>query len=82
MNCFVKSALVGYEKPNPMIFLHALQETGEPEKVWMIGDNIEACCRPLIRRGLTTEYCRQMGNHPYHFKARDIGNDGTLYTNT
>ncbi|CAH8772002.1 HAD-IA family hydrolase [Paenibacillus dendritiformis] len=42
VNYLVNSALVGYEKPNPMIFLHALRETGEPEKVWMIGDNIEA----------------------------------------
>src|SRR5690606_36484350 len=39
---FVNSALVGYEKPNPRIFLHALSRLGNPQPVWMIGDNIEA----------------------------------------
>jgi putative hydrolase of the HAD superfamily len=33
------SALLGYDKPHPEIFRHALRAYGEPEDVWMIGDN-------------------------------------------
>jgi putative hydrolase of the HAD superfamily len=33
------SALVGYDKPNPAIFRHALRAYGDPEDAWMIGDN-------------------------------------------
>ncbi|WP_054957290.1 HAD family hydrolase [Paenibacillus dakarensis] len=39
---FVNSALVGYEKPNPSIFQHALSRSGNPKHVWMIGDNFDA----------------------------------------
>ncbi|WP_239627384.1 HAD-IA family hydrolase [Paenibacillus sp. H1-7] len=39
---FINSAEVGYEKPNPAIFNFALQMSGHPPEVWMIGDNIEA----------------------------------------
>jgi putative hydrolase of the HAD superfamily len=38
----ITSGLVGYEKPNPCIFKYALGRAGQPEKVWMVGDNIEA----------------------------------------
>jgi len=38
----VSSALTGYEKPNPEVFRIALEISGKPEKVWMIGDNIDA----------------------------------------
>jgi putative hydrolase of the HAD superfamily len=33
------SALVGWEKPNPEFFRHALERTGRPARVWMVGDN-------------------------------------------
>jgi putative hydrolase of the HAD superfamily len=33
------SATLGYEKPNPEIFRHALRESGEPRRRWMVGDN-------------------------------------------
>jgi putative hydrolase of the HAD superfamily len=38
----ITSGLVGYEKPNPAIFNYALELAGQPEKVWMVGDNINA----------------------------------------
>jgi len=38
----VNSAEVGYEKPNPEIFHIAMRMAGSPDRVWMIGDNIEA----------------------------------------
>jgi putative hydrolase of the HAD superfamily len=39
---FVNSAVVGYEKPNPAIFQLALDEAGDANDVWMVGDNIDA----------------------------------------
>ena len=41
----ITSGLVGYEKPNPGIFEHAMDRAGRPEKVWMVGDNINADVR-------------------------------------
>lgn len=38
----ITSALTGYEKPNPKAFINALEQIGNPEVIWMIGDNIEA----------------------------------------
>ena len=36
------SAVVGYEKPHPEFFRRALRELGQPELVWMVGDNPRA----------------------------------------
>ena len=36
------SALLGYEKPHPRIFEIARAHVGAPQRLWMIGDNIEA----------------------------------------
>ena len=33
------SATIGYEKPHPEAFRHALRACGSPEQVWMVGDN-------------------------------------------
>lgn len=33
------SAAIGFEKPNPEIFRHALSACGSPTEVWMVGDN-------------------------------------------
>jgi putative hydrolase of the HAD superfamily len=33
------SAAIGYEKPNPEAFNHALRVCGSPGTVWMVGDN-------------------------------------------
>jgi putative hydrolase of the HAD superfamily len=38
----LSSANIGYEKPHSEAFKTALRECGNPETVWMIGDNIEA----------------------------------------
>jgi putative hydrolase of the HAD superfamily len=35
----INSAVVGAEKPNPLIFRHALAVTGADPDSWMIGDN-------------------------------------------
>jgi putative hydrolase of the HAD superfamily len=36
----VDSALTGYEKPHPQAFRLALTMAGNPEQVWMVGDNM------------------------------------------
>jgi putative hydrolase of the HAD superfamily len=36
---FFSSALIGYEKPHPEAFAHALRACGSPSQVWMVGDN-------------------------------------------
>jgi putative hydrolase of the HAD superfamily len=33
------SALIGYDKPHPEAFRHALRECGDPARRWMVGDN-------------------------------------------
>ena len=33
------SASIGFEKPHPEVFAHALRACGSPEQVWMVGDN-------------------------------------------
>lgn len=33
------SAAIGWEKPHPQIFAHALEELGHPSDVWLVGDN-------------------------------------------
>jgi putative hydrolase of the HAD superfamily len=38
----ISSANVGYEKPNRKIYEFALRCTGNPEKVWMVGDSLVA----------------------------------------
>ncbi|MBC3842840.1 HAD-IA family hydrolase [Streptacidiphilus sp. 4-A2] len=39
LEAVVNSAVTGYEKPHPEAFRIALAATGDPEQVWMIGDN-------------------------------------------
>jgi putative hydrolase of the HAD superfamily len=60
----VSSAIVGFEKPNPRIFQHALQMTAPDLPVWMIGDNVTADClsvgsfgiRAILVRNETAEF--------------------------
>jgi putative hydrolase of the HAD superfamily len=38
----VSSARIGYEKPHPQAFRHALDACGDPRTIWMVGDNPRA----------------------------------------
>ena len=42
VDAVVTSARVGFEKPHPGIFQHALKVADRPSPVWMVGDNPEA----------------------------------------
>lgn len=49
------SLVVGWSKPDPRLFRHALDALGvEPEAAWMVGDNFEADIRPAAALGLAT----------------------------
>lgn len=38
----ISSAIVGYEKPHPEIFALARKLCGDPQELWMVGDNPQA----------------------------------------
>jgi putative hydrolase of the HAD superfamily len=38
----LSSASIGYEKPHPGAFHHALAVAGSPRQAWMVGDNVKA----------------------------------------
>jgi putative hydrolase of the HAD superfamily len=38
----ITSARIGYEKPHPEAFRIALAKAGDPERVWMVGDSLQA----------------------------------------
>ncbi len=42
LDAVFSSASIGYEKPHPEAFNHALRACGSPERVWMVGDNPQA----------------------------------------
>jgi putative hydrolase of the HAD superfamily len=42
LDAVFSSASIGYEKPHPEAFAHALRACGSPQEVWMVGDNPEA----------------------------------------
>jgi putative hydrolase of the HAD superfamily len=46
------SADSGYEKPHPLAFENLLEVLGRPEKIWMIGDNLEADVRGAEAAGI------------------------------
>jgi putative hydrolase of the HAD superfamily len=49
------SLVVGWSKPDPRLFLHALGALdARPEAGWMVGDNFEADVRPAAALGLAT----------------------------
>jgi HAD superfamily hydrolase (TIGR01509 family) len=49
------SAVVGWSKPDPRIFLGALATLGvPPERAWMVGDNFEADIRGAAALGVRT----------------------------
>ena len=48
----LSSAVTGYEKPNNMAFQIALETTGYPEQIWMVGDNINSDVRGAESAGI------------------------------
>jgi putative hydrolase of the HAD superfamily len=56
------SRLVGWSKPDPRLFLHALAALdARPDSAWMVGDNFEADVRPAAALGLATCWLASAG---------------------
>jgi len=55
------SAAIGYEKPHPEVFAHALRVCGYPEEVWMVGDNPVADVAGAQAAGIPAVLVRQEG---------------------
>jgi putative hydrolase of the HAD superfamily len=58
------SALIGYDKPHPEAFRHALRASGDPPRRWMIGDNPEADVRGAQALGIPAVLIRTKGGEP------------------
>ncbi len=48
----VTSATVGWEKPHPAMYAAALSAAGDPDVVWMVGDNVTADVRGAEAAGI------------------------------
>jgi FMN phosphatase YigB (HAD superfamily) len=47
------SAVVGASKPDPTLFTYALAALAiPPVAAWMVGDNVDADCRPAVALGM------------------------------
>jgi putative hydrolase of the HAD superfamily len=51
-DAILTSAAIGYDKPNPEIYLAGMRAAGNPEVVWMVGDNPEADIAGAARCGI------------------------------
>jgi len=68
----ISSGSTGYEKPNPKAFYIALDRVGNPEKVWMVGDNPEADIRGAESIGIPAILVRNPNYENIKYYARDL----------
>ena len=68
----ISSASTGYEKPNPEAFRIALSQTGNPETVWMIGDNPVADVQGAEAVGLPAILVRNSQIEDVRYHAEDL----------
>ena len=68
----ITSGLVGYEKPNSGIFAYALDRAGQPEEVWMVGDNIDADVRGAEAAGIPAILVHTQVTENPRFYAADL----------
>ena len=58
------SAVMGYDKPHPEAFRHALRESGDPATRWMVGDNPVADVAGAEALGIPAVLIRTAGGEP------------------
>ena len=68
----VGSAVVGYEKPHPLLFEEALRRTGADRPIWMIGDNANADCAPVCTMGHNAVLVRSTAIGTFERHAGDL----------
>ena len=66
------SALIGYDKPHPELFRHALRACGNPARRWMVGDNPEADVRGAQALGIPAVLIRTEGGEPDALAAAQL----------
>ena len=64
VDAVITSARAGYEKPHPAIFDLARRAAGDPETVWMVGDNPVADIAGAGRAGIPGILVRGLADHP------------------
>jgi len=68
----ITSGITGYEKPNPLSFKHALELTGYPGHVWMVGDNLEADIHGAESAGIPAILVRTRSDEVVAHSAHDL----------
>lgn len=58
------SAVIGYDKPHPEAFRHALRKCGDPVRRWMVGDNPVADVAGAQALGIPAVLIRTEGGEP------------------
>lgn len=66
LDAVFSSAAIGYEKPHPEAFAHALRACGSPERVWMVGDNPQADVAGAQALGIPAVLVRGGGEGALH----------------
>jgi putative hydrolase of the HAD superfamily len=66
------SALIGYDKPHPEAFRHALRECGDPVRRWMVGDNPVADVAGARALGIPAVLIRTEGGEPDALAAAQL----------
>lgn len=68
----ITSAISGYEKPNPEAFKKALKLTGNPDRLWMIGDNPVADIQGAEAMGIPAILVRKPNTEKIKYYAPDL----------
>lgn len=68
------SARIGYEKPHPEAYRHALAACGNPSRAWMVGDNVAADVQGAEALGIPAVLVRSRGEA----RHRADGLDGAV----
>jgi putative hydrolase of the HAD superfamily len=66
------SAVIGYDKPHPEAFRHALRASGDPARCWMVGDNPVADVGGAEALGIPAVLIRTEGGAPDALAAAQL----------
>jgi len=68
----ITSGIVGYEKPHRELFTEALRHVIHGKPVWMIGDNVDADCRPVCSLGMNAILVRNTSTGVFDCEAANL----------
>jgi putative hydrolase of the HAD superfamily len=76
------SGVTGYEKPNEKAFSIALEYAGNPERVWMVGDNIRVDVRGAEAMGIPAIFVRRPAIEEVKYHAEDLLEAASIIENS